>query len=114
MNNKKSPGPAAFIFPLPDYLKDEYLKWSDSFQQKQSENKDQGFTPVFIPVYPGYPGSVPYPFNPGVNYPAGGGAPFWASGINPFVIFLIFILLIIGFKKDAIINAIRDFILKTK
>lgn len=113
--HKKFSEPAAFIFPLPDDLKEQYVKWSNSFEQTQKENEDQGFTPVFIPVYPAYPGSVPYPpLISGGNCPPGRGAPTWFSGVNPFILFLIFILLIIGFKKDQILSAIRKLILKNQ
>lgn len=112
--------PAAFIFPLPDHLKDQYTKWSHSFQQPLDTEKvqgEQGYTPVFIPVYPAYPGAMPYPpFNTGSPSVAGPGSgrALWPLGINPFILFLILILLVIIFRKDQIVATIRDFILKSE
>ncbi|NLI11982.1 hypothetical protein [Pelotomaculum propionicicum] len=58
--------PAAFIFPLTADLKEHYAKWIQTHQQGdgtiQGAEISDG-TPVFIPVYPAYPGALPYPPN---------------------------------------------------
>ncbi len=100
--------PAAFVFPLPDNLKEHYLKWYS--EKPQGENGDQLCTPVFIPVYPAYPGLMPFPSfcqeNPPGSCPCGGTA-YKPPGINPFILFLILILLVIIFKKEEIASVIR-------
>lgn len=113
--------PAAFIFPLPAHLKEQYLNWSASFQNTQgaavNPGDSQEFTPVFVPVYPAYPGAMPYPpFYPG--NPAGAD-PCHSSatrfpGINPFILFLILILLLLGTRKDQILESLRKLLLKTE
>lgn len=107
--------PAAFIFPLPADLKEQYLKWSQTHQQGygtiQEGSEISGGTPVFIPVYPAYPGQMPYPPNSSA-YPCGGGRKAGIPGVNPFILFLILILLVIIFKKDQIMEAIRKLMVK--
>jgi hypothetical protein len=107
--------PTVFIFPLPPDLKAQYLKWANSFQFNEkalSDLQEKGSTPIFIPVYPGV---LPYPPNCPVN-PAGtpcGGATAGPPGVNPYSLFLILILLLLSFKKDQILSAIRRLLLKT-
>ncbi|HOV79826.1 MAG TPA: hypothetical protein PK728_06915 [Bacillota bacterium] len=102
---------AAFVFPLPDALREQYEEWIASLKQTQSEkNSDQGCNPVFVPVYPACPGLVPYPA--AGNWPTNKRTPAWPAGINPFSLFLIFLLLFIGFKKDQILAALRKLIMK--
>ncbi len=104
--------PAAFVFPLPDNLKEHYLKWySEKFQ---GEKEDQLCAPVFIPVYPTYPGFMPFPpfcrENPPESCPCGGETAYKPLGINPFILFLILILLVIIFKKEQIVSVIQKLI----
>lgn len=112
--DKKNYEPAAMIFPLPADLKEQYIKWSQSFQQAPSNGKARGsnekqdLNPVFVPVYPAYPGFMPYPAAPG-TCTRGGAA--WPPGMNPFILFLILILLVIIFKKDQIVETIRKLLL---
>ena len=67
--------------------------------------------PVFIPVYPACPGYMPYPVlpSPGQTVPGSPPAvqPVPALSVNPFLLFLILILLVVSFKKDQIVSAIR-------
>lgn len=107
--------PAAFIFPLPADLKEQYVKWSQTHQQgygaRQEGSEISGGSPVFIPVYPAYPGQLPYPSN-SPAYPCEGGRGAGMPGVNPFMLFLILILLVIIFKKDQIMEAIRKLMVK--
>jgi len=111
--------PAAFIFPLPAELKEQYANWSRSFQQLpcgeiQEGSEAGGNTPIFIPVYPAYPGFMPYPpyYPPSTGTGHCSGGSVNPPGINPFILFLILILLLIIFKKDQIIEAIRKLLIK--
>jgi len=115
--------PAAFIFPLPEHLKEHYARWARSLRQSTGEKttgeNDEGYAPVFVPVYPAYPGFMPYPF-PSSGSPSGicpccgkKTTSFWPPGVNPFILFLILILLLLGTRKDQILSAIRKLLLKT-
>lgn len=107
--------PAAFIFPLPPELREQYIDWSKKYPHyltggaPESAEKD-GSTPILIPVYPAFPGMMPYP----PNYPANqyGGGFAGMPGVNPFILFLILILLVFVFKKEQIVEAIRKLLLK--
>jgi hypothetical protein len=109
--------PAGIIFPLPADLKDQYLKWAQAFQESWGNVRSKGgeegqnFIPIFIPVYSSYQGLTPFPsFCPPA--PPCGGAATGNSGLNPFIIFLIFILILLGTRKEPILNALRNLLLK--
>lgn len=91
--------PAAFLFPLPPELREQYYNWFKTHQKGAGVDGNQ---PLLIPVYPAFPGTVPYP----PNYSYGGGTAGW-PGINPFILFLILILLVFAFKKEQIVEAIK-------
>ncbi len=122
MDNKAN-GPAALIFPLPVELKDQYIKWSQSLQQPSTDGEitrklqEAGCEdPVMIPVYAPPQGYIPClpcclspPGCPCKQEPAS------KSPItNPFILFLIFILLLLAFKKDQIIETLRKLITKNR
>ena len=90
--------PAAFLFPLPPQLREQYYNWVKKHQKGAGVDGNQ---PLLIPVYPAFPGASPYP----PNY--SGGAGYGMPGVNPFVLFLILILLVFAFKKDQIVEAIK-------
>lgn len=110
--------PAAFIFPLPPELKKQYAAWSENLKSSWGNDKLQGegFTPVFVPIYPASPGAVPYPAGcqgiPGGSS-CGGASINRFPGINPFILFLILILLLLGTRKEQILAALRRLILQT-
>jgi hypothetical protein len=95
--------PAAFLFPLPPEIREQYINWSKTHQQGAGIDADH---PILIPVYPAFPGMMPYP--PNSQYGGGLGMP----GINPFILFLILILLVFAFKKDQIVEAIKKMLIK--
>lgn len=110
--------PAGIIFPLQADLKDQYVKWAQSFQESWGNVRTKGgeggqnFIPIFIPVYSSYQGLTPFPSfcPPASPY---GGAATGNSGLNPFIIFLIFILILLGTRKEPILNALRSLLSKT-
>lgn len=114
------PEPAAIIFPVPPQLKEQYAMWSENLKSSWGNEKLQGegFMPVFVPVFPAYPGSVPYPaVCPGMsagNCSCSGAGPYRPPGINPFILFLILVLLLLGTRKDQILAALRKMILSTE
>ena len=100
--------PAAFIFPLPPDLREQYMNWSEKYEGAEAG----GNHPIFIPVYPAFPGMAPYPSNYQGNSPYGGGFAGWPPGVNPFILFLILILLVFAFKKEEIVEAIKKMLIK--
>lgn len=114
-----TPEMAAIIFPVTDQLKEQYALWSASQKSNTTEKAaGNGYSPVFIPVYPAYPGSVPYPATMPVNTSGactcGGKAATAPPFINPFILFLILILLILGTRREQILSALRKLILDTE
>jgi len=110
----KNADPKVVVFPLPPELETQYLEWANSFQfneQVLHELREKGYAPLFIPVYPGAMVPPESPAGPAANPPVGGipKQPF----VNPFLLFLILILLLLGFKRDQILSAVRRFLLKT-
>ncbi|MBP7331615.1 MAG: hypothetical protein BWY65_01087 [Firmicutes bacterium ADurb.Bin373] len=95
--------PAAFLFPLPPELREQYYNWSKTHQKGAGFD---GKEPLLIPVYPAFPGAAPYP----PNYSCKGG--FGMPGVNPFILFLILILLVFAFKKEQIVEAIKKMLIK--
>lgn len=95
--------PAAFIFPLPPELREQYINWSKKYPHNLTGGKHESSDgPILIPVYPAFPGMMPYPANS--NCGSGFNA---RPGVNPFVLFLILILLVFAFKKEQIVEAIK-------
>lgn len=114
-----TPEMAAIVFPVTDQLKEQYALWS--VKQKSNTNESasgDGYTPVFIPVYPAYPGAVPFPAtmpgNTSGTCTCGGRAATTPPFINPFILFLILILLILGTRREQILSALRKLILDTE
>lgn len=104
--------PAAFIFPLPADLREQYIQWARTQGYGTiPEGSEINGVPVFIPVYPAYPGLMPYPSNPS-GYPCGGGNGAGIPGLNPFMLFLILLLLVIIFKRDQIVEAIKKLLVQ--
>jgi len=110
---EKNSEPGVFVFPLPAELEKRYIEWASSFQFNEKallELQEKGYTPLFIPVFPG--GAAP-------DCPAGSGGNPWDGGaqrqplVNPYILFLILILLVLSFKKDQILAAVRRFLLKS-
>lgn len=88
--------PAAFLFPLPPELREQYYNWAKTHQKGAGADGNQ---PLLIPVCPAIPGTAPCP-------PSGGGFT-GMPGVNPFILFLILILLVFAFKKEQIVEAIK-------
>ncbi len=91
--------PAAFLFPLPPELREQYYNWSKTHQKGAGADGNQ---PLFIPVCPAIPGTAPCP--PNLQH---GGGFTGMPGVNPFILFLILILLVFAFKKEQIVEAIK-------
>lgn len=103
--------PAALVFPLPAELREQYTNWSKKYPHDLTGGVyEAGDNPILIPVYPAFPGMMPYPSNYPANSPGGGFAGL--PGVNPFLLFLILILLVFAFKKDQIMEAIRKMLVK--
>lgn len=108
--------PAAFIFPLPPELREEYINWSKKYPHYLTGGtlegaETDGNHPILIPVYPASPGMMPYPPNYPAKPPYGGGFA-GMPGVNPFILFLILILLVFAFKKEQIVEYIKKMLLK--
>ncbi|NPV72411.1 MAG: hypothetical protein HPY89_01165 [Pelotomaculum sp.] len=109
--------PAAFVFPLPEQLKGQYMAWARALQPQATGSPAPGgdgkqeYAPVFIPVYPAYPGLLPFPPFLPANPPCGK-AKSWPPAVNPFILFLILILILLSTKKEQIFSAIRKIFIK--
>jgi hypothetical protein len=113
--SEKNTEPGVFVFPLPAELEKCYFEWASSFRFNEKalvEMQEKGYTPLFIPVFPGGTAYSPdCPAGSGGN-PCGGSAQR-QSPVNPYLLFLILILLLLSFKKDQILAAVRRFLLKS-
>ncbi|OPY57524.1 MAG: hypothetical protein A4E55_01577 [Pelotomaculum sp. PtaU1.Bin035] len=87
-------------------------KWPENDTSKSDINSEEKcFMPVFIPVcpnylYPGKPPHSPTPPCPAVNPGIYPGLTSQPTG-NAFILFLIFILLLLGTRKEQVLAVLR-------
>jgi|GEM_PF-1090814 len=133
MSNLKEKTTLEFCPRLENYMH-QYAAWAKDIQPPTNENAEPNgkakekicYAPVFFPVYPAcpYPVYMLYPALPAypAGYPgispanpcSGRPVPFQSAGNNAFILFLIFILILLGTRKEQILAALRKIFLEDK